>query len=106
MANLVQVDAQAFEHPTAMPSPWREPRRRCSVPMWLWPGDGPRRWPLGDALSRGVDRLRRRRAIAAADDEFHGLTDFGELDVHVLEHARGYTFALTVEAEQQMLGAE
>ena len=45
-------------------------------------------------------------AVAAADDEFHGRTNLGELDVHVLEHARGYTFALTDEAEQQMLGAD
>ena len=46
------------------------------------------------------------RAIAAADDELDGGADLGQLDVHVLEDARGDALALADQAEQQVLGAD
>ena len=62
---------------------------------------------LDDALgARGQPDFADDRAIAAADDELDGGADLGQLDVHVLEHARGDTLALADEAEQQVLGAD
>ena len=46
------------------------------------------------------------RPVAAPDDELDGRPDLGELDVHVLEDARGDALALADEAEQQVLGAD
>ena len=62
---------------------------------------------LDDALgARGQPDLTDDRAIAAADDELDGGPDLGQLDVHVLEHARGDTLALAHEPEQQVLRAD
>ena len=46
------------------------------------------------------------RPVAAPDDELDGRPDLRELDVHVLEDARGDTLALADETEQQVLGAD
>ena len=58
-------------------------------------------------LARGRQAdLADDRAIAAADDELDRGADLGQLDVHVLEDARGDTLALADEAQQQVLGAD
>ena len=44
--------------------------------------------------------------IAAADDELDRGSDLRQLDVHVLEHARGDALALANEAEEQVLRAD
>ena len=62
---------------------------------------------LDDALrARREPDLADDRAVPAADDELDGGADLGELDVHVLEHAGGDTFALAHEPEEEVLGAD
>ena len=62
---------------------------------------------LDDPLrARRQADLADDRPIAAADDELDGRPDLGQLDVHVLEDARGDTLALADEAEEQMLRAD
>jgi hypothetical protein len=46
------------------------------------------------------------RSVAPADDELDRGPDLRQLDVHVLQDARGDALALADEAEQQMLGAD
>ena len=60
-----------------------------------------------DALrTRRQPDLAHNRAVTAADDELDGGAHLRELDVHVLEHARGNTLALADEAQEQMLRAD
>ena len=62
---------------------------------------------LDDALrARRQPDLADDRAVAAADDELDGGPDLGQLDVHVLEDARGDTLALADEAQEQVLRAD
>ena len=62
---------------------------------------------LDDALrARRQADLADDRAVAAADDELDGGPDLGQLDVHVLEDARGDTLALADEAQEQVLRAD
>ena len=62
---------------------------------------------LDDALrARRQADLADDRPVAAPDDELDGGPDLGQLDVHVLEDARGDALALADEAEQQVLGAD
>ncbi len=62
---------------------------------------------LDDAFgARGQPHFADDRAIAAADDEFDGSPHLGQLDVHVLENARGHAFALSNETEQQVLRSD
>ena len=58
-------------------------------------------------FARGVrPDLADDRAIAASDDELDGGPDLGQLDVHVLEDARGHALALADEAQEQVLRAD
>ena len=59
--------------------------------------------PLGPR--RQAD-LAHDRPVAAADDELDGGAHLGQLDVHVLEHARGHTLPFAHEAEQEVLGPD
>ena len=62
---------------------------------------------LDDPLrARRQADLADDRAIAAADDELDGGPDLGQLDVHVLEDARGHALALADEAQEQVLRAD
>ena len=62
---------------------------------------------LDDALrARRQPDLADDRPVAAADDELDGGPDLGQLDVHVLEDARGDALALADEAEEQVLRAD
>ncbi len=56
--------------------------------------------------ARGQPDLTDDRSIAATDDELDGRPHLRQLDVHVLEDARGDTLALPDETEQEMLGAD
>ena len=65
-------------------------------------------------MASSMTRLRARReahladdgTVPAADDELHRGPHLGELDVHVLEHARGDALALAHETQQEMLRAD
>ena len=58
-------------------------------------------------LARGVSPdLTDDRPVAATDDELDRGPDLGQLDVHVLEDARGHALALADEAEEQVLRAD
>ena len=109
MADLVEVDAEALEDAggdaLALPDEAEQEMLRADVVV--------------AEATRLVDRqlddpLRPRRqahladdgSVAATDDELDGGPDLGQLDVHVLEDARGDTLALADEAEQQVLGAD
>ena len=62
---------------------------------------------LDDALrARRQPDLADDRPVAAADDELDRGPDLGQLDVHVLEDARGDAFALADEAQEQVLRAD
>ena len=62
---------------------------------------------LDDPLGAGRQAdLAHDRSVAAADDELDRGADLGQLDVHVLEHARSDTLALAHEAQQQVLRAD
>ncbi len=109
VADLVEVDAQRLEDaggdPLALADQAEEQVLRADVvvaePASLVDGE------LDDALrARGEPDLTDDRAVATADDELDGRPDLGELDVHVLEDARGDTLALADEAEEQMLRAD
>ena len=59
--------------------------------------------PLG---ARRQPDLADDRPVAPPDDELDRGPDLGQLDVHVLEHARGDALAFTHEAQEQMLRAD
>ena len=59
--------------------------------------------PLG---ARRQPDLADDRPVAAPDDELDRGPDLGQLDVHVLEDARGDALALADEAEEQVLRAD
>ena len=109
MADLVQVHAQALEHArgdalalaheaeqqvlgadVVVAQPARLVDRQLDHPF----------------RARGQPDLADDRPVAAPDDELDGGADLGQLDVHVLEHARRDALALPDEPEQQVLGAD
>ena len=109
VADLLQVDAEALQHARgdalALADQAEQQVLGADVvvvqPARLVDGQ------LDDLLgARRQADLADDRAIATADDELDGRADLGQLDVHVLEDARGDAFALADEAEQQVLGAD
>ena len=56
--------------------------------------------------ARREPNLADDRAVTAPDDELDRGSNLRELDVHVLEDARGHAFALADQAEEQMLRAD
>ena len=109
VADLVEVDAEGLQHtggdPLALADEAQEQVLRADVvvsqPAGLVDGQ------LDDALrARRQADLADDRAIAASDDELDRGPDLGQLDVHVLEHARGHAFALADEAQEQVLRAD
>ena len=109
VADLVEVDAEALEHAggdaLALAD---EPEQQVLgadvvVAQAARLVDG----QLDDALrARREPDVTDDRAVAATDDELDGGADLGQLDVHVLEHARGDALALADEPEQQVLGTD
>ena len=62
---------------------------------------------LDDALgARSQADLADDRPVATADDELDGRAHLGQLDVHVLEHARGDALSFADESEKQVLRAD
>ena len=109
MAHLVQVHAQALQHAggdaLALAHQAQQQVLRADVVVAQATRfvDG----EFDDALgARRQAHFTHDRAIAAADDELHGGPDLGQLDVHVLEDARGDAFTLPHQAEQQVFGAD
>ena len=109
VADLVEVDAERLEDAggdaLALADEAQEQVLRADVvvaqPAGLVDGQ------LDDALgARRQPDLADDRAVAAADDELDGGPDLGQLDVHVLEDARGHTLALADEAQEQVLRAD
>jgi hypothetical protein len=107
--HLVQVDAQALEHAggdaLALADQAEEEVLGADVvvPQPASFVDG----QLDHALrARGQPHLADDGPIASPDDELDRGADLGQLDVHVLEDARGNPLALADEAEQQMLGPD
>ena len=109
VADLVQVDAQGLEHARgdalALAHQAEQQVLGADVvvaqPARLVDGQ------LDDALgARGQPDLADDRPIATADDELDRGADLGQLDIHVLEHARGDALALADEPEQQVLRAD
>jgi len=106
VADLVQVHAQALQHAggdaLALAHETEQQVLRADVvvtePSRLVDRE------LDDALgARRQTDLADDRTITAPDDELDGRSDLGELDVHVLEHARGHALALAHEPEEQVL---
>ena len=109
VAHLVQVDAEALEHAggdaLALADETQQQVLRADVVVAEAARlvDGQLDHPLG---ARRQAHLADDRAVAAADDELHRRPHLGQLDVHVLEHARGDTLALADETQQEMLRAD
>ncbi len=109
MADLVEVDPERLEDaggdPLALADEAQEQVLRADVVVAEPAGlvDGQLDDPLG---ARRQADLADDRAVAATDDELDGGPDLGQLDVHVLEDARGDALALADEAEEQVLRAD
>ena len=109
MADLVEVHAERLEDtggdPLALADEAQEQVLRADVVVAEAASlvDG----QLDDALgARRQPDLADDRSIATTDDELDGGPDLGQLDVHVLEDARGHTLALADEAQEQVLRAD
>ena len=109
VADLVQVDAQRLQDARgdalALADEAQQQVLRADVvvaqPARLVDGQ------LDDALgARRQPDLAHDRPVAPADDELDRGAHLGQLDVHVLEHARGHTLALADEAQEQVLRAD
>ena len=109
VADLVEVDAQALEHAggdaLALADEAEEEVLGADVVVAEAPGlvDGELDHPLG---ARGQAHLADDRSVAATDDELDRGPHLGQLDVHVLEHARRHALALADEAEEEVLGPD
>ena len=109
VAHLVEVDAEALEHARgdalALADQAQQQVLRADVVVAQAARlvDGQLDDPLG---ARRQADFADDGPIAAADDELDGGPDLGQLDVHVLEDARGDALALTHQAEQQVLGPD
>ena len=109
MADLVEVDAERLEDAggdaLALADEAEEQVLRADVVVAEAARlvDGELDDPLG---ARRQPDLADDRPIAATDDELDRGPDLGELDVHVLEDARGDALALADEAKEQVLRAD
>ena len=109
VAHLVEVDAEALEHAggDALALTDESEQQVLGADVVVAEAaclvDG----QLDDALrARSEPDVTDDRSVAATDDELDGGANLGQLDVHVLEHARGDALALADEPEQQVLGAD
>ena len=109
VADLVEVDAQALEHAGGDALALADEAEQQVLGADVVVAEAARLvdGELDDALgARGEADLADDRAVAAPDDELDGGADLGQLDVHVLEHARRDALALADEAEQEVLGPD
>jgi G3E family GTPase len=109
VADLVEVDAERLEDtggdPLALADEAQEQVLRADVVVAEPAGLVDRELDHPLRPRRQAD-LADDRPVAAPDDELDGGADLRQLDVHVLEDARGDALALADEAEQQVLGAD
>ena len=109
VADLVEVDAERLEDAggdaLALADEAQEQVLRADVVVAEPAGLVDRELDHALRARRQAD-LADDRPVAAADDELDGGPDLGQLDVHVLEDARGDTLALADEAEEQVLRAD
>ena len=109
VADLVEVDAQGLQDarrdPFTLPDEAEEQMLGADVVVTEPAGlvDGQLDHALG---ARCQAHLADDRPVAAPDDELDRGPHLRELDVHVLEDARGHTFALADEAQEQVLRAD
>ena len=109
VAHLVEVDAEALEHAGGDALALADEPEEQVLGADVVVAEAARLvdGQLDDALrARREPDLTDDRPVAAPDDELDGGADLGQLDVHVLEHARGDALALADEAEQQVLGTD
>ena len=109
VADLVEVDAQALEHAGGDALALADEAEEEVLGPDVVVAEAPRLvdGQLDDPLRAGRQPdLTDDRAVAASDDELDGGADLGQLDVHVLEHARRDALALADEAEEEVLGTD
>ena len=109
MANLVEVDAERLEDAggDALALAHEAEQEVLGADVVVAQAASLVDGQLDDLLGAGRQAdLADDRPIAAADDELDRGADLGQLDVHVLEHARGDALALAHEPEQQVLGPD
>ena len=109
MADLVEVDAERLEDAggdaLALADEAEEQVLRADVVVAEAAGLVDRE--LDDALRpRRQADLADDRAVAPPDDELDRRPDLRQLDVHVLEDARGHALALADQPEEQVLRAD
>ena len=109
VADLVQVHAQRLQDPRrdalALADESQQQVLRADVVMAQPAGlvDG----QLDDPLrARGQTDLAHYRPVTPPDDELDSGPHLGQLDVHVLEHARSHALALADESQEQVLRAD
>ncbi len=109
VADLVQVHAQALEHAggdsltLADEAKQQVFRADVVVAETTRLVDRELDDPLGP---RRQAHLADDRAVPASDDELDRGPHLGQLDIHVLEHARGNALALADEPEEEVLRAD
>ena len=109
VADLVQVHAETLEHACGDPLAFADEAEQQVLRADVVVTEATRLVDrqFDHALrARGQPDLAHDRTVTAADDELDGSAHLRELDVHVLEHARGNTLALADEAQEQMLRAD
>ena len=101
VADLVEVDAEALQHAggDALALADEAQQQVLGADVVVAEAAGLVDRQLDDALrARREPDLADDRAVPAADDELDRGPDLGQLDVHVLEHARRDALALADEA--------
>ena len=109
VADLVEVDAERLEDAggDALPFADQAEQQMLRADVVVAEATGLVDGQLDDALgARGQPDLTDDRAVAAADDELDGRAHLGQLDVHVLEHARSHALPFPDQAEQEVLRAD
>ena len=109
VADLVEVDAEALEDARrdALALADEAEQQVLGADVVVAQAAGLVDRQLDDALGAGRQPdLADDRPVASPDDELDRGPDLGQLDVHVLEDARGDALALADEPEQQMLRAD
>ncbi len=109
MADLVQAHAERLENPggDALTLTDQAEQQVLRADVVVAETAGLVYGQLDDALgARRKPDLADDRTVPPPDDELDRRPDLGQLDVHVLQHARSHAFALPDEAEEQVLRAD
>ena len=109
MTDLVEVDPQGLEHTgcDALTLADEAEKEMLGADVVVAEPAGFVDRELDDPLgARRQPDLAHDRSIAPPDDELDRCPDLRQLDIHVLEHARGHPLTLADEAEEEVLGAD